>query len=371
MMNPMDEGLSAPEAPLGKGPESDRSPSPALREPPSSKRGSNPVPMVQAEKISKLYPVASGFFGKRRFLRAVDEVSLYIRRGETLGLVGESGCGKSTLGRALIRLTEPTAGRLAFDGADLTRLGPTELRAMRRRMQIIFQDPYSSLNPRMTVREIVGEGITIHRLAEGKAHRDELVAAVLERVGLGPETMGRYPHEFSGGQRQRIGIARAVVIKPEFIVCDEPVSALDVSVRAQVINLLEALQDELSLSLLFISHDLRVVSYTAHRMAVMYLGRIVETGRTSDVAEKRLHPYTRALFAAMPGASAHGKRRLLLQGDPPSAIDPPRGCAFHPRCPRSEKGVCDEKTPSLVELDATSQHRVACFHPETSAPIVE
>jgi oligopeptide/dipeptide ABC transporter ATP-binding protein len=322
-------------------------------------------PLVVAEKLSKLYPVPGGVFGKTRFVNAVAGVSLYIRRGETLGLVGESGCGKSTLGRTLIRLIEPTLGRVIFDGKDITRLPAGELRALRRRMQIVFQDPYASLNPRMTVREIVGEGIAIHKLALGRKRADEKVAAVLAKVGLGPDLMARYPHEFSGGQRQRIGIARALAVEPDFIVCDEPVSALDLSVQAQVLNLLEALQDELGLSLLFISHDLRVVEYTSHRVAVMYLGRIVEVGPSAAVAETRYHPYTRALFGAMPSRDHDGKKRLVLQGEPPSAIEPPPGCAFHPRCPRAEKGKCDVETPELMELVEGSHHRVACWHPET------
>jgi oligopeptide transport system ATP-binding protein len=231
-------------------------------------------------------------------------------------------------------------------------------------MQIIFQDPHASLNPRMTVREIVGEGIAIHRLARDKREAEEKVAALLTRVGLSPDMMSRYPHEFSGGQRQRIGIARALAVEPEFIVCDEPVSALDVSVQAQVLNLLEELQDDLGLSLLFISHDLRVVEYTSHRTAVMYLGRIVEMGPTADVAERRLHPYTQALFSAMPTLDGDGKKRLALAGEPPSAVEPPPGCAFHPRCPRAEKGKCDVETPSLEELIPGSHHRVACWHPE-------
>ena len=337
---------------------------PASVAPPRGRAG---APLVYLEKLSKLYPVGGGMFGKPRFVHAVDSVSLYVRQGETLGLVGESGCGKSTLGRTMLRLVEPTLGRISFDGKDLTRMAPAELRAIRRRMQIVFQDPYSSLNPRMTVREIVGEGIAIHKLARTRAEADEKVAAVLAKVGLRPEMMGRYPHEFSGGQRQRVGIARALAVNPDFIVCDEPVSALDVSVQAQVINLLEQLQDELGVSLLFISHDLRVIEYTSHRMAVMYLGRIVEVGPTADVSERRYHPYTRALFNAMPGAGAgtDGKRRLLLQGEPPSAVDPPHGCAFHPRCPRAEKGKCDVEIPTLEELVPGSHHRVACWHPET------
>jgi oligopeptide transport system ATP-binding protein len=330
---------------------------------PRTERGKG-GPLVQVEDVSKLYPVDGGLFGKPRFVHAVDGVSLYVRRGETLGLVGESGCGKSTLGRTILRLVEPTLGRILFDGHDITRLPGPELQAMRRRMQIVFQDPYSSLNPRMTVREIVGEGITIHKLAKTRQDADEQVAQLLAKVGLRPELMARYPHEFSGGQRQRIGIARALSVNPDFVVCDEPVSALDVSVQAQVINLLEELQDELGVSLLFISHDLRVVEYTSHRVAVMYLGRIVEVGPAADVGEKRYHPYTRALFSSMPEATGDGKRRLVLQGEPPSAVDPPPGCAFHPRCPRAEKGRCDVEVPTLEELVPGSRHRVACWHPE-------
>lgn len=327
---------------------------------PAAERG----PLLSVEDLSKLYPVDGGLFGKPRFVHAVDGVSLYVRRGETLGLVGESGCGKSTLGRTILRLLEPTLGRIVFDSKDITLMPAADLSAIRRRMQIVFQDPYSSLNPRMTVREIVGEGIAIHRLARSRKEADEQVAAVLAKVGLRADMMGRYPHEFSGGQRQRIGIARALAVSPDFIVCDEPVSALDVSVQAQVINLLEALQEELSMSLLFISHDLRVVEYTSHRVAVMYLGRIVEVGPSVEVSERRYHPYTRALWSAMPSVNPDGKRRLLLQGEPPSAVDPPPGCAFHPRCPRAEKGRCDTEVPTLEELVPGSRHRVACWHPE-------
>ena len=322
-------------------------------------------PLLHVEKLSKLYPVQQGLFGKQSFVHAVDGVTFYIRKGETLGLVGESGCGKSTLGRASIRLVEPTLGRILFDGKDLTRMPEPELRAMRRRMQIVFQDPYGSLNPRMTVREIVGEGIAIHRLAKTGGDAEAMVADVLRKVGLHPEMMGRFPHEFSGGQRQRIGIARALAVSPDFIVCDEPVSALDLSVQAQVVNLLEELQDELSMGLLFISHDLRVVAYVSHRIAVMYVGKIVEMGPAQDVVERRHHPYTRALFEAMPSieGAGGGRRRRVLAGEPPSATLPPEGCVFHPRCPRAERGKCDVEVPSLEEIVPGSHHRVACWHP--------
>jgi oligopeptide/dipeptide ABC transporter ATP-binding protein len=234
---------------------------------------------------------------------------------------------------------------------------------MRRRMQIIFQDPYSSLNPRMTVQEIVGEGIQVFGLAKSKRELADMVAHWLERVGLRPELRHRYPHEFSGGQRQRIGIARAMAIKPDFIVCDEPVSALDVSIQAQIVNLLEELQDELEVSYLFISHDLRVVEYVSHRVAVMYLGKLMELGPARDLAEKRYHPYTRALFSAMPAGAGKKKLRVVLEGEPPSPIDPPKGCVFHPRCPRVERGKCDREVPSLEEVVPGSHHRVACWHP--------
>ncbi|MFO0755858.1 MAG: oligopeptide/dipeptide ABC transporter ATP-binding protein [Byssovorax sp.] len=334
--------------------------------PPPSRRKSAPPPLVQVEKLSKLFPVREGLFQKPRFVHAVDGVTLYVRKGETLGLVGESGCGKSTLGRTMIRLLEPTLGRVVFDGRDVTRMLDAELRRTRRRMQIVFQDPYSSLNPRMTVRDIVGEGISIFDLAKNRAEADEKVTAVLARVGFGPEMLGRYPHELSGGQRQRIGIARALAVNPDFLICDEPVSALDISVQAQILNLLDHLQESLGLSLLFISHDLRVVTYMSHRIAVMYAGQLVETGPTPAVAEKRHHPYTRALFSAVPSIEQGGQRRLVVQGEPPSALDPPKGCAFHPRCPRAEKGKCDVEAPALEELVPGSHHRVACWHPELS-----
>jgi oligopeptide transport system ATP-binding protein len=323
-------------------------------------------PIVQAEKLAKLYPIQGGLFGKSRFLHAVDGVTFYVRKRETLGLIGESGSGKSTLGRMLLRLVEPTLGRILYDGKDITRMREPELRLIRRRMQIVFQDPYSSLNPRMTVREIIGEGITSFDLARTRADADTMVAEVLRKVGLRPDMAGRYPHEFSGGQRQRIGIARALVVKPDFIVCDEPVSALDVSVQAQILNLLEELQEELGVSLLFISHDLRVIEYVSHRIAVMYLGRIVEMGPAREVSEKRYHPYTRALFNALPSMTRQSHPRSLLRGEPPSAIDPPKGCAFFGRCPKAEPGRCDVEPPELREVVPGSHHRVACFHPELS-----
>ncbi|WP_437675568.1 ABC transporter ATP-binding protein [Sorangium sp. So ce131] len=327
-----------------------------------SARGARPL--LQVERLSKLYPVQRGPFARPSFVQAVDGVTFHVHRGETLGLVGESGSGKSTLGRTAIRLVEPTLGRIFFDGEDLTAMSGRALRATRRRMQIVFQDPYGSLNPRMTVREIVGEGIVIHRLARSRDEATTMVEGALQKVGLRPDMMERFPHEFSGGQRQRIAIARALVVRPHFVVCDEPVSALDLSVQAQIINLLEELQDELSLSLLFISHDLRVIEHVSHRIAVMYLGRIVEIGPAKDVAERRHHPYTRALFDAMPSLDRGGKARRLLPGAPGSAINPPEGCVFHPRCRKAEEGKCDVEIPPLEELAAGSGHRVACWHPE-------
>ena len=323
-------------------------------------------PLVVAEKLTKLFPVRKGMFSRTRFVHAVDAVSLYVRPAETLGLVGESGCGKSTLGRTLLRLIEPTYGRIVFDGRDITGLSQRQLRPLRRRMQIIFQDPYSSLNPRMTVRSIVGEALSIHKLVSSRSEEEARIESLLLRVGLRAEAMNRYPHEFSGGQRQRIGIARALAVEPDFIVCDEPISALDVSIQAQIVNLLLDLQDEYRLSYLFISHDLKVVEYVSHRVAVMYLGKIVELAPAASLYEKRHHPYTRALLSAIPVPDPqHRRLRVLLEGDVPSPIEPPAGCAFHPRCPRAEKGKCDVEAPPLEELEAGTRHRVACFHPHT------
>ncbi|HKQ71724.1 MAG TPA: oligopeptide/dipeptide ABC transporter ATP-binding protein [Polyangiaceae bacterium] len=323
-------------------------------------------PLVRVENLGKFFPVRQGIFGKLAFVRAVDGVSLFVRRGETLGLVGESGCGKSTLGRTILRLIEPTYGRIVYDGKEVVPMKANELRGLRRKMQIIFQDPHSSLNPKMTVRDIVGEALRIHALVRGAAEEEARVATLLDQVGLRRDAMTRYPHEFSGGQRQRIGIARALAVQPEFIVCDEPISALDVSIQAQIINLLQDLQEELKLAFLFISHDLKIVEYTSHRVAVMYLGKIVETATTADLFEKRYHPYTRALLSSIPLPDPGARRlRVVLEGDVPSPLDPPAGCAFHPRCPRAQKGKCDTETPELDELVVGTNHRVACFFPET------
>jgi oligopeptide transport system ATP-binding protein len=324
-----------------------------------------PRTLVATERVGKYFPVRSGFFSRsQKVLRAVDGVSLRVRRGETVGLVGESGCGKSTLGRLVLRLVEPTFGRVVYDGRDIVPLSQADMRPLRRKMQIIFQDPYSSLNPRMTVRDIVGEAIQIHKLAATKKDEEEMVAGLLRKVGLRPEVMRRYPHEFSGGQRQRIGIARALAVQPEFIVCDEPISALDVSIQAQIVNLLMDLQDELGVAYLFISHDLRVVRHISQRVCVMYLGKIVEQGNTEQIYGAPLHPYTRALLGAVPTPDPEKKRlRIVVEGDAPSAIDPPEGCPFHPRCPRLVKGTCDKEMPPLAEVTPGTGHKVACWNP--------
>jgi oligopeptide transport system ATP-binding protein len=326
-----------------------------------------PRTLAATDRIAKYFPLHRGWLGRGgRFVRAVDGVSLRVRRGETMGLVGESGCGKSTLGRLMLRLVEPTFGRIVFDGQDLTQRSQRELRPLRRRMQIIFQDPYSSLNPRMTVREIVGEAIRIHKLARTRADEEARIVDLLEKVGMRPDAMDRYPHEFSGGQRQRIGIARALAVQPEFIVCDEPISALDVSIQAQIVNLLVELQERLGLTYLFVSHDLKIVEHVSHRVSVMYLGRIVEQAPADVLYDEPRHPYTRALLAAAPQLDPVQKRvRLVLEGDVPSPIDPPPGCAFHPRCPRAIKGTCDKEVPVLEESGGTAGHRVACWNPHT------
>jgi oligopeptide/dipeptide ABC transporter ATP-binding protein len=324
--------------------------------------------LIATDGLSKYFPIRSGFFSRgERFVRAVDRVSISVRRGETLGLVGESGCGKSTLGRLMLRLVEPTFGRVIFDGHAITGLSQRELRPLRRRMQIIFQDPYSSLNPRMTVREIVGEALRIHRLAKTRAEEEEQISGLLGRVGLRTDAMDRYPHEFSGGQRQRIGIARALAVKPDFIVCDEPVSALDVSIQAQIVNLLVDLQETMGIAYLFVSHDLKLVQHVSHRVAVMYLGKIVEQASAEALYQAPQHPYTRALLAAVPEPDPERKRvRLVLEGDVPSPIDPPPGCPFHPRCSRALRGTCDTDIPRLDEIVADSGHKVACWNPVVS-----
>jgi oligopeptide transport system ATP-binding protein len=325
---------------------------------------SNPsnTPLVAVRNLSKQFLLGGGFWGQPRRIFAVSDVSFEVSPGETLGLVGESGCGKSTLGRTLLRLIEPTAGRIFVNGRDITSVSFRELRALRRQMQIIFQDPFSSLDPRMTVQQIVAEPLRIHGLCANRAAEADAVRTLLGRVGLKLEALSRYPHEFSGGQRQRIGIARALAVSPSFIVCDEPLSALDVSIQAQIINLLLDLRDALNVGYLFISHDLEVVRYLSQRIAVMYLGRIMEIGPTRPLAQHPLHPYTQALLSAAPVADPTQKRhRLALSGDVPSPLNPPTGCPFHPRCPRHKPGTCDTQVPELREL--SPQHQVACHFP--------
>lgn len=292
-------------------------------------------------------------------MRAVDNVSFHVRRGETLGLVGESGCGKTTVGRTIIKLYEPTAGNIVFDGQDITNLKEKEMNTLRRRMQIIFQSPYASLNARMTVGDIISEPLEIHRLARGQNLRKQ-TAELLQKVGLSPDHINRYPHEFSGGQRQRIGIARALAVNPEFIVCDEPVSALDVSIQAQVINLLEDLQQELGLTYLFIAHDLSMVKHISSRIAVMYLGKLVEIAGSSELYQKPLHPYTRALLSALPVPDPDApeqEQRIVLKGDAPSPINPPVGCRFWSRC-QYAVDICKRANPEMIRVGL--EHMVAC-----------
>jgi oligopeptide transport system ATP-binding protein len=316
--------------------------------------------LLEVSQLSKEFAASAGLFSRARgVVHAVSDVSFTLAPGETLGLVGESGSGKSTLGRAILRLIEPTRGSVRFEGREVTTMPPGELRALRQHMQIVFQDPYGSLNPRMSVGAAVGEALDIHRLVRTPREREERVVSLLERVGLRPEHRTRYPHEFSGGQRQRIGIARALSLSPRLIVCDEPVSALDVSVQAQILNLLKELSEELGLAYLFIAHDLHVVEFMSRRVAVMYLGRIVELCPVSELQKGGRHPYTKALLSSVPSLEPHRARvRLKLAGEVPSPLAPPPGCAFHPRCPDAQPGVCDATRPELRTIGP--DHVAAC-----------
>ena len=309
------------------------------------------MPLLEVRNLKVHFPVrASGFGRSPAVVRAVDDVSFTIDEAETVGLVGESGCGKTTLGRAVLKLVEPDAGQILFEGEDIARLSGPELRARRRRFQMIFQDPYGSLDPRMTIAESIGEALDIHRLAADRPARRRRIEALLRAVGLEPTHAERYPHEFSGGQRQRVGIARALAVEPRLIVCDEPVSALDVSVQAQIVNLLHQLQQERRLAYLFVAHDLAVVEHISHRVLVMYLGRIVESGPARELCRAPKHPYTQALISAVPVVDPDRKRqRIILLGDAPSPINPPSGCPFHTRCPVAEPR-CKTEAPALREL---------------------
>lgn len=316
--------------------------------------------ILNVENLKMYFPIYRGVF-KRHVgdVKAVDDVSFFVRRGETLGLVGESGCGKTTTGRAIIRLYNPTAGKVVFNGKDMATLRGDELRQMRQKMQMIFQDPYASLNPRHSVLRIISEGLTVHRLIPRNERKDR-VAELMQLVGLHPSLMSRYPHEFSGGQRQRIGIARALALNPEMIICDEPISALDVSIQAQVVNLLEDLQEQFNLTYIFIAHDLSMVRHISNRVAIMYLGKIVELGEREDVFTNPYHPYTQALLSAVPVPDPvveENRQRILLEGDLPSPANPPVGCNFNTRCPIA-KDICFQEDPPYQEI--TPDHFCAC-----------
>jgi len=332
-----------------------------------SANGSGGDALVEIDHLTKHFAVKQGVFARGTAqVHAVEDISFTVRRGETLGIVGESGCGKSTTARLMLRLLDPTAGSIRFDGHDISSLSQRQLRPLRREMQMIFQDPYASLNPRKTVGQIIGTPFKIHGVkGDAKARVQEL----LERVGLSPEHYNRYPHEFSGGQRQRIGVARALALSPKLIVCDEPVSALDVSIQAQVLNLLRNLQADFQLTYVFISHDLSVIRQIADRIAVMYLGHIVEVGDSESIYEHPKHPYTAALLSAVPRAGASRRERIVLSGDVPSPIEPPSACVFHPRCPRFHRGHCDVEAPPLREL--APHQAAACHYPLERWPMTD
>lgn len=315
-------------------------------------------PILEVKNLSKAFPVKAGFWGRaKEHLQAVDHVSLTVAPGEIVGLVGESGCGKSTLGRTILKLIEPDSGQIIFLGQDITHLNPNEMRPLRKEMQIIFQDPYASLNPRMTVGSAIAEPLKIHKIVPGVERRDRVVE-LLEMVGLTADDYDKYPHEFSGGQRQRVGIARALALNPKLIIADEPVSALDVSIQAQIINLLSDLQEKLGLAMIFIAHDLNVVEHICDRIIVMYLGKIMEMVEAKDLQKGR-HPYTRSLLSAIPVPDPTAKReRIILKGDVPSPVNPPSGCVFHTRCPKAEER-CSHEVPKLRDLNP--HQKVACY----------
>ena len=322
--------------------------------------------LLQVEHLKQYFP-AGGMGKNRKFVKAVDDVSFFVNKGETLGLVGESGCGKTTTGRSILRLYEPTGGKITFDGKvilDVENKVKVDMLPYRQKMQMVFQDPYASLDPRMTVGDIVGEAIDIHKLAANKKERHDRIISMLEKVGLNSEHANRYPHEFSGGQRQRVGIARALAVNPQFIVCDEPISALDVSIQAQVVNMFEELQEQMGLTYLFIAHDLSVVKHISDRIGVMYLGKMVELADSYELVARSLHPYTKSLFSAIPIADpikARASKRIVLQGDVPSPLNPPTGCRFRTRCPYADE-CCAQKEPEWREVE--KGHYVACHHVE-------
>ena len=322
--------------------------------------------LLQVEHLKQYFP-AGGMGKNRKFVKAVDDVSFFVNKGETLGLVGESGCGKTTTGRSILRLYEPTGGKITFDGKvilDVENKVKVDMLPYRQKMQMVFQDPYASLDPRMTVGDIVGEAIDIHKLAANKKERHDRIISMLEKVGLNSEHANRYPHEFSGGQRQRVGIARALAVNPQFIVCDEPISALDVSIQAQVVNMFEELQEQMGLTYLFIAHDLSVVKHISDRIGVMYLGKMVELADSYELVARSLHPYTKSLISAIPIADpikARASKRIVLQGDVPSPLNPPTGCRFRTRCPYADE-CCAQKEPEWREVE--KGHYVACHHVE-------
>ena len=322
--------------------------------------------LLQVEHLKQYFP-AGGMGKNRKFVKAVDDVSFFVNKGETLGLVGESGCGKTTTGRSILRLYEPTGGKITFDGKvilDVENKVKVDMLPYRQKMQMVFQDPYASLDPRMTVGDIVGEAIDIHKLAANKKERHDRIISMLEKVGLNSEHANRYPHEFSGGQRQRVGIARALAVNPQFSVCDEPISALDVSIQAQVVNMFEELQEQMGLTYLFIAHDLSVVKHISDRIGVMYLGKMVELADSYELVARSLHPYTKSLISAIPIADpikARASKRIVLQGDVPSPLNPPTGCRFRTRCPYADE-CCAQKEPEWREVE--KGHYVACHHVE-------